>query len=41
MSAGIQDGQKKGRGEDSDRECRGGAQAKGDYLSLSGEEAGK
>jgi len=41
VSAGIQDGQKKGGGEDSDRECRGGAQAKRDDLSLSGEEGGK
>ena len=41
MSGRIQDGQEKGGDEDGDTEGCGGAQAKGDDLSLSGDEVGK
>lgn len=41
MSARVQGGQEKGGDEDGEAECRARAQAKGDYLSLSREEAGE
>ena len=40
MSARVQRGQEKGGDENGETECCARAQAKGDYLSLSREEAG-
>ena len=41
MSARVQRGQEKGGDENGETECCARAQAKGDYLSLSREEAGE